>query len=221
MTDAESLDELGLARTTGPYPTLDEAKGAADAARVQAPAASPFAERIAEAASKPKRRPLSVVPDREARHATADRSVRDDDAPPDTEPDPESEPEPEPEPPKRTWLDELEDRDRAMARTARRMIDALDREGFGDAESLVRRDILGNEPVIATRLLARDVLAAIDALKDPSPMAVTAVVADVLAASKRRSGLPGWRLLEQDNPTGETRGIRVTPDDLRDAKPDS
>src|SRR5690349_3755479 len=83
VTDAESLDELGLARTTGPYATLDEAKAGADAAREHAPEASPFAERIAEAASKPRRRPLSVVPDGEPRHAAADRSVRDDDDPTD------------------------------------------------------------------------------------------------------------------------------------------
>ena len=81
-------------------------------------------------------------------------------------PKPEPEPEPEPAPPKRTWLDDLEDRDKAVARTARRMIDALEKEGIDDAESLVRRDVLGNEPIVATRLLARDVLAAIAKLDD-------------------------------------------------------
>lgn len=222
VTDAESLDELGLARTTGPYGTLDEAKAAADAAREHEPEASPFAERIKEAASKPKRRPLAAVPDPAPHHAAAARTVKggddaDDEAVAGSEREPDPEPEPQPEPPKRTWLDDLEDRDRAMARTARRMIEALAREGFDDAESLVRRDILGNEPVVATRLLARDVLAALGALKEPSPAEITATVADVLAASKRRRGLPGWRLLEQDNPTGESRGIRLTPDDLRDA----
>ena len=214
VTDAESLDELGLARTTGPYATLDDAKAGADAARQRAPEASPFAERIREAASKPRRRPLSLVPDRDAHHATSTRSV---DGGDDAGPEAAAEPEPEAEPPRRTWLDDLEDRDRAMARTARRMIDALEREGFDDAESLVRRDILGNEPVVATRLLARDVLGAISSLNDPSPANVAAAVAGAIAASRRRSGLPGWRLVEQDNPTGESRGIRLTPDDLRDA----
>lgn len=204
VTDDESLDELGLARTTGPFGTLDEAKAAADAARERAPEASPFAERIREAASKPRRRPLAAVPDQAPDAATV----------------PEPEPEPEPEPPKRTWLDELEDKDRALARTARRMIDALAREGFENADSLVRRDLLGNEPVVATRLLARDVLAAIAALKDATPAEVAAAVADVLAASKRRTGLPGWRLLEQDHPAREERGMRLTPADLRDAADD-
>jgi len=218
VTDIESLDELGLARTTGPFATLDEAKAAADSARERAPEASPFADRIKAAASKPKRRPLSVVPARKPHHADATRSV---DGGDDAELETAAEPEPEPAPPKRTWLDDLDDRDRAMARTARRMIDALEREGLDDAESLVRRDILGNEPVVATRLLARDLLAVIARLKDPTPASVALVVADALAASKRRSGLPGWRLLEQDNPTGESRGIRLTPEDLRDAGPDA
>ena len=204
VTDAEALDELGLARTSGPYATLDEAKAAADAARERAPEASPFADRIKEAASKPRRRPLSVVPDREAPDAEAER-----------EPGPV--PEPEPEPPKRTWLDELEDRDRETAARARRMIAVLEREGIDDAESLVRRDILGNEPIVATRLAARDVLAAIARLDDPSPAEVAVAVADVLAASRKRSGLPGWRMVERGGPDGEERGLRLTPDDLRDA----
>ena len=207
VTDAESLDELGLARTTGPYATLDEATVAADAARDREPEASPFADRIKEAAAKPKRRPLSVVPDREAVRADTREADADD-----------ADEVPEPALPKRTWLDELEDKDRAMARTARRMIDALDREGIADADSLVRRDVLGNEPIVATRLLARDVLAAIDGLKDTSPAKVAAAVADVLASSKHRTALPGWRLVEQDSPTHETRGLRLTPDDLHDAR---
>ncbi len=213
VTDADSLDELGLGRTTGPYATLDEAKTAADAARGQAPEASPFAERIKEAASRPKRPRLMAVPDRERRDATdgADAPGEDDGAA--GEPDHAT----EPEPAKRTWLDELEDRDRGLARTARRMIAALEAEGIDDAESLVRRDLLGNEPIVATRLIARDVLAAIARLEDPAPAVVAAAVADVLAGSKRRSGLPGWRLLEQDGPTGGSRGLRLTPDDLRDA----
>jgi hypothetical protein len=209
VTDAESLDELGLARTLGPYATLDEAKAAADAARERAPEASPFAQRIKEAASKPRRRPLSVVPDQPAATGTA---AADDER--------ELEPDAEPEPPKRTWLDELEDRDRAMARTARRMIEALAGDGIDDADSLVRRDILGNEPVIATRLLARDVLAVLATLPDAGPVEVAAAVLGAVAGAKHRRGLPGWRLLEQDNPTGESRGIRLTPDDLRDGRLD-
>ena len=204
VTDAEELDELGLARTSGPYATLDEAKAAADAARGRAPEASPLADRLKEASSKPRLKALKG-----GKSSSPDRAGGDD----------EAEREPEPEPPKRTWLDDLEDKDRAAARTARRMIDALEREGVDDADALVRRDVLGNEPLVATRLLARDVLAAIGKLDDPSPAEVGAAVADVLAASKRRSGLPGWRLVEQDHPIADRdgRGLRLTPDDLRAA----
>ena len=208
VTDAKELDELGLARTSGPYATLDEAKAAADAARDRAPEASPFADRIREAASKPKRQALSVVPDREAPGPDSGSA-------PTMEPEPESES--QPEAPKRTWLEKLAERDREGAARARRMIAALEREGIDDAESLVRRDILGNEPIVATRLAARDVLAAIARLDDPSPAEVAVAVSDVLAASRRRSGLPGWRMVERGGPDGAERGIRLTPDDLRDA----
>ncbi len=202
LTDAESLDELGLARTTGPYATLDEAKAAAEAARDRAPEASPLAARLEEASSKPRLRALkggkTSIPPRGAQS----------DVP---------QPEPEPAPPKRTWLDDLEDRDKAAARTARRMIDALEKEGIDDADSLVRRDVLGNEPLVVTRLIARDVLAAIAKLDDATPTEIAAAVADVLASSKRRANLPGWRLVERDSPSGVDRGLRITPDDLRDA----
>ena len=126
-------------------------------------------------------------------------------------------PEPEPAPTKRTWLDDLEDRDKAAARTARRMIDALEKEGIDDADSLVRRDVLGNEPLVVTRLIARDVLAAIAKLDDATPTEIAAAVAGVLASSKRRANLPGWRLVERHSPSGVDRGLRITPDDLRDA----
>jgi hypothetical protein len=198
VTDAEELDELGLERTSGPYATLDEAKAAADAARGRAPEASPLAGRLKEAASKPASKGKARAT--QAR-ASADDAVS----------------ELVPEPPKRTWLDDLEDRDKAAARTARRMIGALEREGIDDADLLVRRDILGNEPLIATRLIARDVLAAIAKFDDATPAEIAATVADVLASSKRRANLPGWRLVERDSPSGVDRGLRITPDDLRDA----
>ena len=48
ITDEQQQDELGLARTVGPFDTLDAAKAAAEALRDEAPAASPLAERIAK-----------------------------------------------------------------------------------------------------------------------------------------------------------------------------
>ena len=193
ITDDEEMDELGLARTVGPFDTLDDAKAAADARRGEGPAASPLAERIAtKGGETPKVR------------GAATRSK----APP--EPKPKAAP-----PPPMTWLDKLEGDDREAARRARRLISALEGEGISDADTLVRRDVLGGQPVVAARLLARDILDAIG--KSSKPESVLAAVTEVLGSSKARRGLPGWELVERDGPTDESRVIRLVPSDLKDA----
>lgn len=190
ITDEEELDELGLARTVGPYDTLDDAKAAADARRGEGPAESPLAER-------------KTVKAPEEKEAAA-RSK------PAPEPKPKAAP-----PPPQTWLDKLEDDDREAARRARRLISALEGEGIADADALVRRDVLGGQPVVAARLLARDILDAVG--KSSRPESVIEAVTKVLGSSKARRGLPGWELLERDGPTDETRIIRLVPGDLKDA----
>ena len=200
-TDAESLDELGLARTIGPFPTLDAAKAGADEAREAPAAASPLADRL-----KARKAPTaSTSTPATTRTTTKARAA----APP--------EPRREPAPPPRTWLDELTDKDADLAKRATKLVAALEREGIPDADAVVRRDILGDRPAIATRLLARDVLKAIAKLKDPSAEMLAAAVADVVATSPKRSGLPGWDLRERDAPAGRDRPIRLTPSDLEDA----
>jgi hypothetical protein len=191
ITDDEEQDELGLARTVGPFDTLDDAKAAAEARRGAAPAESPLAERIAKDGKAPTGRGAGA------------RSKA---------------PEPKPkaaETPPKTWLDTLEDDDREVARRARRLISALEAEGISDADSLVRRDVMGNQPVVAARLLARDILAAVGRVSKPE--SVIEAVVEVLGASKARRGLPGWELVERDGPTEEPRVIRLVPSDLRDA----
>ena len=120
-----------------------------------------------------------------------------------------------PPPPAKTWLDKLEDDDREAARHARRLIAALEDEGIEDADALVRRDITGNQPVIAARLLAREILAAVG--RATKPASVVEAVVEALGSSKVRRGLPGWELVERDGPTDEKRVIRIVPRDLRDA----
>ena len=191
ITDEEQHDELGLARTVGPFDTLDAAKAAADALRDEGPAASPLADRLAKD-SGPSR-----------------TSKRDKEKPPAKEPKP-------PPPPPRTWIDKLEDDDREAARHARRLIVALEGEGIEDADALVRRDITGNQPVVAARLLAREILAAVGTASKPE--SVVEAVVEALGSSKVRRGLPGWELVERDGPTDEERVIRLVPRDLRDAK---
>jgi hypothetical protein len=192
ITDEQELDELGLARTVGPYDTLDDAKAAADDRRGTAPAASPLAERIATGAKAEKGRGPSAR----------------------SKPSPAAKPAPAPAP-ARTWLDKLEDDDREAARRARRLISALEDEGITDADALVRRDVLGGQPVVAARLLARDILEAVG--KSSKPESVLNAVTEVLGSSKARRGLPGWELVERDGPSDEPRIIRLVPTDLKDA----
>ena len=191
ITDEEQQDEFGLARTVGPFDTLDAAKAAADALRGEAPAMSPLAGRLAKV-EKPAKGARAAKKTDEARS-----------------------PKPAPPPP-RTWIDNLEDDDRDTARTARRLIAALEDEGIEDADELVQRDITGKQPVVAARLLAREILAAVGAATKPE--SVVEAVVEALGSSKVRRSLPGWELVERDGPTDEQRVIRLVPRDLRDAR---
>jgi hypothetical protein len=191
ITDEQQHDELGLARTVGPFDTLDAAKAGAEALRDEAPATSPLAGRLAKDGAS-----LG----RGGSRAKA-------------KPEP-AEPKPPPPPPK-TWLDKLEDDDREAARHARRLIATLEDEGIADADALVRRDITGNQPVIAARLLAREILTAVGTATKPA--SVVEAVVEALGSSKVRRGLPGWELLERDGPNERERVIRLVPRDLRDA----
>lgn len=229
VTDEETQDELGLARTTGPFPTLDAAKGAADSARAQPAEASPLAARIAEAAARP-RTEAAAGSRRPSSGARGDAEPAHEPAPPEPSPvepaptpAPKASPRPaaapaaEPEPPPRTWLDDLDDADRDAAVRARKLIAALELDGVTDAEAIVRRDLRGGTPAVATRLLARAVLASLAGLKNPSAAEVAEAVAAATASSPKRRGLPGWELTERDGPTGERRSLRLTSDDLRAA----
>ena len=192
ITDEQEQDELGLARTVGPYDTLDDAKAAADDRRSAAPATSPLADRIASGGKAEKGR------------GAAARGK----APP------EPTPNPAPAPPK-AWLDKLDDEDHEAARRARRLISALEDEGITDADALVRRDVLGGQPVVAARLLARDILEAVG--ESANPESLVNAVTEVFGSSKARRGLPGWELVERDGPADEPRIIRLVARDLKDA----
>jgi hypothetical protein len=193
ITDEQQQDEFGLARTVGPFDTLDAAKAAAETLRDGAPAASPLEGRLAKAGARPAPGKRGKAKPQAA----------------------ESKP---PPPPPRTWVDKLEDDDREAARHARRLIAALEDEGIEDADALVRRDVTGNQPVIATRLLARAILAAVGTATKPE--SVVEAVVDALGSSKVRRGLPGWELVERDGPADATRVIRLLASDLRAARPD-
>jgi hypothetical protein len=193
VTDEAELDDLGLARTIGPFATLDAAKAATGDLRSRPATTSPLAARLAETASRSRR----AVTGRAATRATRR------DAPP------------QPAPPPRTWLDDLADRDPEAARRAHRLLDALAEAGLADADALVRRDTLGDTPAIAARLLARDLVTAVARLQNPRPADVVEAVAAVLAGPPTRDGLPGWELVERAGPGGRMRRLRLVADDLR------
>jgi hypothetical protein len=173
LTDAEALDELGLARTLGPYATLDDAKSAADAERAGGTRASPLAERLAAAKARPKA--ARSTPATPTRHADSDPQVTADEAQNEapaarTRSSHASRPKPVP----RTWLDELGDEDPDAAARARRAIAALEKLGVNDADGVVRRDVLGRQPAIAARLIGRSVASALRASLDPGDLAAAA-----------------------------------------------
>lgn len=157
LTDAASLDELGLARTLGPYDTLDEAKAAAVERRGGGSDTSPLADRLAAAKDRPAspRRPAAS-----SARASGPAPAASQEPGPDPAPEPDPEPDREPAPP-RTWLDDLEEEDRPAATRARRTIAALERLGIADADAVVRRDVLGRQPAVASTLLARSIAAAL------------------------------------------------------------
>ena len=235
VTDEQEQDELGLARTLGPFATLDAAKAGAEEHRGRLREASPLADRLARAAA-PKagggtegsraRTKGSKAPsgDEPAAKAPARAPRKTPAAPP---------------PPPRTWLDTLEDEDRDAARRARRLIAALEKSGMRDAEEVVRRDVLGKQPVVAARLLATAILAAVDEATDSdaldagaralpagqragarprlAAMAAVEAVIEILGGSGSRGELPGWQLVERDGQEDGSRTLRLTGDDLRGA----
>ena len=172
VTDADSLDDLGLARTVGPFATLDEAKAAAAAMREQGSAASPLADRLAAAKDRPARpaaratrpgrgqRPPGAGVAASKRPATGSHAAGE--APP--EPEPRLEP-------RKTWLEELDDEAPDAGLRAREIIAALEGLGVDDADALVRRDVLGRQPAVAARLLGRAIADARERALDPGALA--------------------------------------------------
>lgn len=230
LIDSQQRDELGLERTLGPYDTLDLAKAAAGEQREAPPEASPLRARLADAASRPR---LKVM--RGGRRADAAGTTGEGADAPD-EPAP-----PPPPPPKKTWLDRLPAADAQRART---LIEALEAHGIERAEQLVRRDIDGNTPAVATTVLARAVGRV--ALGAPVSREIARVAArlerggasrddiaaytrllaedvldralEVLSARERDpeapARLPGWRLIEGDGEGTSGRRLILSADEV-------
>lgn len=175
VVDAEQTDELGLPLVRGPFASLTAAKAAITEARAGAPPTSPLGERA-------ERRPAPTTPRPPAdpQATTTGRSASTTAKPAPAVPGltaPPAEP---------RWLTALEPDER---RRARRLIATLTAAGADDPEGLVRRDLAGDVPAIATH--------AIDAaLRTLGPEATPEAVARLLADGHDADLGVRWRLVD-------------------------
>lgn len=104
----------------------------------------------------------------------------------------------DPAPRPQTWIDRLPDKEAARVR---RLIRALEKEGLGDAEELVRRHRDDQAPFIATRVLERRLSELVN--EQPEDGRATAEklvrrVVEILATegTSVTTPVPGWNLVE-------------------------
>lgn len=124
---------------------------------------------------------------------------------------------PPPPPPPPSWIDKLPKQDAAEVR---RLIGTLERDGVGDAESLVRRDREGVGPEIATRVIERQLAEIIDELPERGregarELIRRAVEVLTVAGGTPNRDLPGWMLVEvgpEPEPSNRRITIRELPD---------
>lgn len=193
VVDAEQTDDLGLPLVRGPFPSLTAAKAAIAGARTSEPATSPLAARLAKGGdAAPKRTGPAAKPSKRADRAEG-RSAG---APsePESKPD-EREParsarasktaEPPVEP---AWIADLAAAERGKAR---RLIATLSEAGIGDAEGIVRRDLVGGVAALAAVAIARR----LETLGDD---ARPAAVAAELAEGRDEALGVRWRLVDGD-----------------------
>ena len=199
VVDAEQTDDFGMALVRGPYRSLTEAKAAIAAARSSAPAASPLAERIDRRRSAPKLErdaepDAKAAPERKARGVTPAQAAKSK-SKPESKPKPEApRPSKDAEPEEPAWLTDLEPAERGRAR---RLIARLEEAGIDDATAVVRRDILGDVPAVASIAIARRLA---DLPGDTTP----AKVAELLADGRDERLDVRWRLVD-----GEGRPIVI------------
>lgn len=190
VVDAEQTDELGLSLVRGPFGSLTAAKAAIRLART-GPAESSVATR--SAAIQRREGPGSAGRPRKVRYAEAGT----DDG---RSGSPDVPPTPPPEP---TWVAGLEP---AARRRARDLIQRLTAAGAADAEGIVRRDLVGAVPAVATFAIAR-------AVRDLGADAAPAAIARLLAAGGDEGLGVRWRLVDGD---GRVISLDLEVDGRRD-----
>ncbi|HET8786741.1 MAG TPA: hypothetical protein VFM38_13965 [Candidatus Limnocylindrales bacterium] len=192
VVDAEQTDDLGLPLVRGPYPTLTAAKAAIAEARASGRPSSPLKERTP--ASPPKEAP-SRGTGRGKGKATAEPAKSKASEEPE-EPDEPEEPE-EPEEPR--WFRDL---DHDQRRRAARLIERLTAAGADDPENVVRRDLVGDVPAVASYAVAR-------AIRELGDDASPADIAETLSEGRDSELGVRWRLVDDKG-----RPIRLDRSDL-------
>jgi hypothetical protein len=190
IVDAEQTDDLGLPLVRGPFSSLTDAKAGIESARSAGPAASPLADRLAEARrsspeTAPKARSKGADVERQGkgaskRGAKAGRAEPADEAPPEPR-----------------WVSELSTADR---RRAKRAIERLEEAGIRDAEGIARRDLVGDVAAIAAAAVTErlaDVVTAADEDKTSADALVTKLVS-ALADGQDPGFDVRWRLVDGD-----------------------
>ena len=189
IVDAEQTDDLGLPLVRGPFSSLTDAKAGIESARSAGPAASPLADRLAEArrgspetAPKARSRSLDVEYQGKGASKRGAKAAR-------AEP---AEPPPEPR-----WVTELSTSDR---RRAKRAMERLDEAGIRDPEGIARRDLVGDVAAIAAAAVTERIADVVNAADDDEGSADALVTKLVSALADGQD--PGfdvrWRLVDGD-----------------------
>ena len=110
-----------------------------------------------------------------------------------------------------SWIDKLQP---GEATEVRALIRALEREGIGDAEKLVRRDRQGLAPAVARRLVDQRLEQILDELpaegREPARALIRRVAAVLTDEGRSKDPLPGWVLVEiGPSPEPSNRRIRL------------
>lgn len=205
IVDAEQTDDLGLPLVRGPFRSLTDAKAAIEGARTGGPTESPLAGRLDDARRRPASKPTRPRAPTDGQtkapptKAVTGRSKSKSNAAPETPPEP-------------GWIAGLGPADR---RRARQLIEKLDELGIRDAEGLVRRDLVGNVPSIASVAVANHLAGALGRATTKGTRSPADLLEDLVRAlvdGKDEELDVRWRLVDADG-----RPIGLTARDLRAA----
>jgi hypothetical protein len=183
IVDSEQTDELGLPLVRGPFGSLTAAKGAIEAARQEAPKASPLAARLEEARASAGGGKLKA--------SASEKSSKGSEAPRAGGPGKRSKPEAPESPPEPRWLREL---DATNQRRARDLLARLGKMGVHDPERIARSEIADGQPALTRLAIERSIARNLATAKSPVEGARAAVKSMVRGADIELGA--SWQLVD-------------------------